>query len=226
MNTRGLGHGITHLAGAAIGDEPHGIDALARRTRGDDDLATAQRIVDAAFLRRGEQCVDDRGRLDHATGPGFAAGLCAFSRTEDLDATLAQRGDVRLRRGIRPHQAVHRGHDDDRHVGREAQRREQVVGEAMRKARNEVRGRRRDHDALRPARQLDVSHRRLGRGIPQIGAHRAAGERLKSKRRDELARAGRHDDLHVGAALLEAARELGALVCGDPTRDPEQDAHG
>ena len=40
---RGLGHGETHLAGAAVGDEAHRIDALARRARGDQHLEPRQR---------------------------------------------------------------------------------------------------------------------------------------------------------------------------------------
>ena len=75
-----------------------------------------------------------------------------------------------------------------------------------------------------PARQFDVAHRRFGRRIPEVGAHRTARQRLERQRRDELLRAGRHDDLHVDVALLESAREFGAFIGGDAARDAEQDA--
>ena len=39
---------VAHLAGAAIADEPHGIDRLARRSGGDDDLQAVQRTRGAA----------------------------------------------------------------------------------------------------------------------------------------------------------------------------------
>jgi len=40
-----------------------------------------------------------------------------------------------------------------------------------------------------------------------------------------LLRAGRHDDLHFGAAILESTRQFGALVGGNSARDTEHDAH-
>ncbi len=175
--------------------------------------------------RRRKHGLDDFLRFDHAAGASLAAGLAAVGGTENRQPALAQRGDVRLRRGIGPHQSIHRGHDDDRHVGREAQRRQQVVRQAVRDPRNEIRGGRRDDDALRPACEFDVPHGRFGRGVPQVRAHGSARKRLERERSDELLRAGRHHDLHVGAAILESTRQFGALVGGNAARDAEHDAH-
>ena len=57
MLARRLGDGITHLAGAAIGDETHGIDALARGTGRHDDLAPALGRC-AAQIRQHLQAAD------------------------------------------------------------------------------------------------------------------------------------------------------------------------
>ena len=110
-------------------------------------------------------------------------------------------------------------------IGGEAQRREQVVGEAVREPADEVGRRGRDQDPVGPARELDVSHRRLGGLVPEVGAYRPARERLEGERRDELPRACAHHDLHFGAPLTQATDDFGALVRSDAARHAEQDAH-
>ena len=104
----------------------------------------------------------------------FVTLVTRIGGTEDRQPTLAQHGDVRLRCGIGPHQPIHCGHDDDRHVGCEAQRRQEVVRQAMRDARNEIRSGWRDDDALRPACEFDVPHGRFSGGVPQVRAHGSA----------------------------------------------------
>ncbi len=162
--------------------------------------------------------------LQHPAGAGLAAGLVAFAGTEDRDTARTQQIDVGARGGVRPHQAIHGRRDRHRRIGREAERAEQVVGEAVREAADEVGGRRGDQDAIGPAREFDVAHRGLGGLVPEIGAHGPARQRLEGERGDEPAGAGRHHDLHLDPSLAQAADDLGALVCGDPARDAEQDA--
>jgi len=70
--------------------------------------------------------------------------------------------------------------------------------------------------------KFDVAHRRLGGGVPKFAAHRAAGECLESRWGYELARAGRHDDLHFGAPLSQAAHEVRTFIGCDAAGDPEQ----
>jgi hypothetical protein len=96
----------------------------------------------------------------------------------------------------------------------------------VRQPRQEVRARRGHHDAVGPAREFDVPHRRLGRGIPQVAAHRPARERLERGRADEVLRALRHYDLDLGALLAQASDEFGALVGSDAAGDAEQDFEG
>ena len=109
---------------------------------------------------------------------------------------------------------------------RKTKRREQIVREAVRETRDELGSRRRDDDLVGPARELDVTHRRFGRLVPEVGAHRASGDGLERQRSHELLRAARHDDLHFGAVLHEPAHEVRALVGGDAAGDAEQDLAG
>ena len=144
---------------------------------------------------------------------------------EDRDASRANELDVCLRRRIGPHEPVHRRRDAEGGIGGETERREQVVGEAVREATDEVGRRGRDEDSIGPARELDVAHRRFGGLVPEVGAYRPARERLEGERRDELLRARAHHDLHFGAPLTQATHDFGALVRSDAARHAEQDAH-
>ena len=132
---------------------------------------------------------EDRLRLAHAAGP-LARPFGERSRlgTDELPATFPQRLDVRLRRGVRPHGVVHRGCAEHRPGAGEQQRREEVVGETHRGAREEVgRGRREDHEVRRLG-EGDVGEGALG--LPQRREHRSAGERLEHHGTHELGRGG------------------------------------
>ena len=93
----------------------------------------------------------------------------------------------------------------------------------MRQSRHEFCCRRRNENFIRPARELNVSHRRFGSVVPQIRAYRLARNSLKSQRRDELLRTARHYDLYFGAALDQAPDQIRTLVRGDPTGHTEND---
>ena len=96
----------------------------------------------------------------------------------------------------------------------------------MRQLRDELCSCRRNDDLIRPARELDVSHRCLGGFIPQVGAHGLARHRLERERSDELLRTARHHDLHIRATLDEASYEIRALVSRDAAGDAEEDFAG
>ena len=147
-------------------------------------------------------------RLEHASRSNLTAGLVTFARPIDGDAACAQRRDVRLRRCIRPHQLVHRRRDRDRRIRREAQSAEQIVGETLREPRNEVGAGRGNQHQLGPARELDVAHGRFGHVVPEIGPHRATGDRLKGERRHEFLCRRSHDDLDLRAAFSQTTHEI------------------
>ena len=104
--------------------------------------------------------------FEHAAVADFAAGLVAACGAQDLDSIGAKLRDIALRRRVAPHLPVHRRRDQQRTIAREAQRRQQVVGMAVRELGDEIGRRRRDDDRIGVARELDVTHRVGGARSP------------------------------------------------------------
>ncbi len=163
-------------------------------------------------------------RLEHAALADLPARLIALGGPEDLHAALRERADVGARGGIGPHDVVHGRRHRDRRLGRETQRREQIVRLPGGEAGEKIRARGRDEHGVRPARELDVAHGSLCGRIPQVAAHRAPRDRLEGGRCYELARARGHHDLHFRAALAQAPHEVRALVGGDAARHAKKNA--
>ena len=80
----------------------------------------------------------------------------------------AEQLDVGPRRGVRPHDAIHGRRNCNGRSGREAERRQQVGGMAVRERAMKSAARRRDEDELGPARELDVAHGRFGALVPEV----------------------------------------------------------
>jgi hypothetical protein len=80
--------------------------------------------------------------------------------------------------------------------------------------------------AVGPARQFQVAHRGLGRGVPQRGADRLARHRLEAGGADEALGVGGHRHPHLGAGLAQSAHQFDRLVGGDSPADAQQDALG
>ena len=123
-------------------------------------------------------------------GARFTAGLAAAGgRTEQIDTALAQRRDIGLRRGVRPHLLVHRRRECQRRGAGKAMN---VVSRSSAKpwARRAIRS------ALAGANRIRCAQRavRCGPWPPrpprptQPAAHRLPGKRLKRERRDETVR--------------------------------------
>ena len=74
---------------------------------------------------------DDGGDLGEAAGAGHSAGEVAAAGLDDLDAAVAEDGEVGLGGGVVPHVDVHRGGDDDGGGGGEVEGGEEVVGDAL-----------------------------------------------------------------------------------------------
>jgi len=178
---------------------------------------------DLGHTRRHDRVVDLQ-RFQHPSVADLAAGLVARRGAEDADAVGTELRDVAPRRRVRPHLHVHRGRDEERALAREAERREQVVGVAVRELREEVGRRGRDDDRVGAARDRDVVHRVGRAGGPQVGRDRPAGQRLERRRRHEARRRLGHHDVDGDARLHEQACELGGLVGGDAAGDAENDA--
>ena len=221
--TRRRGHGKSHLAAAAIADEAHGIDALARRAGRQQHAHTDQRLRHGGLAQR-DGTLGQIQRLEHAALADLAAGLVTFTGSEDRDAARAQRGDVRLGGGVRPHLAVHGWRHGDWRGGCETDGGEQIARLTGGEPCDQIGRGRRNHDEIGPAREFDVAHRRLGARVPQFIADIAAGHGLEGHRRDELRGAGGHHHLHLRAALTQPAHEVRRLVRSNSRADADDDA--
>ena len=160
--------------------------------------------------------------LEHPAGSHFAAGLIALGWAESLDAPAVERRYVCASCRVTPHHTIHRRRQRNRRFRGQTECSQQIVCLAAGQTRDEPGAGRRDQYEVGPSSELDVSHGRLGRRIPQIGGHRATGHGLEGKRRDELSSSRRHYDLNVGAALAQPPYQIGALVGGNAARDTEK----
>ena len=162
-------------------------------------------------VRRREQLRDapeDVLRLGHAPGARLALGQLALLGTDQLDSSVGERPDVRLRRGVRPHAVVHRRRDEHGPAVRERRLGEHVVRDPLRELRERVRCTRRDDEQIRVR---EVWIQILARGPPR--------ERIERLRRDELLRAAGDDRHDVVPRLDEQPRQLAGLVGGDASGD-------
>ena len=162
---------VAHLPARAVGDHAHRIDALARRPRRHHHAAAAQPARGAADDARGVR--QDRLRLAHAAGPlrwplGERAGLGA----DQPDAAGAQALEVGPRLRVRVHLVVH-GRREEHGCGRgEEQRREEIVGQSLGHAGDEVRGgRRHEHEIGLP---VPAGRARAPRRAPTASRGRGA----------------------------------------------------
>ena len=133
--------------------------------------------------------------------------------------------DVGLRRGVGPHQMIHGRRHGDRRGGRQTQRTR--AGHPPGRAPG-ARG-----NPRWPARSARASAQRASSMWPIAASAAASHSSLRTLRpetawkvvaRHELARRGRHDDLHLGAALAQPAHEVRTLVGGDAAGHAEQNA--
>src|SRR5690606_28969372 len=117
--------------------------------------------------------------FQHASVADFSAGLPAAARPKDVDAVQAQLPYVALGGGVLPHFAVHgRGDQQGAAAARQAQGGQQVVGQAVGKLGQKIGAGRRDEHGTRAARQVDVRHAVRNTGVPGVGVHGAARQRL------------------------------------------------
>ena len=147
------------------------IDGLVGRARRDDDMPPGERArgrlgAESFAAMRAQRFLDrlhDRRRLSHSPGAELAAGHRPGFRADEQDAVGA--ADVR-RFGASPDAAtsgLHRRRREHTFVGREQQRRREVVGEPLAIRARRLCGRGSDHDEVRRARQLDMADLALRR---------------------------------------------------------------
>ena len=153
----------------------------------------------------------------------FARELASIG-TKDNDAIGGQLCDVSLGGFVPPHLAVHRGCDEQWTITRETERRQQIVGDAMRELGNEIRRRGRDQNGISAARKRDVAHRIVRAGVPEVRKHRTARKRLERRSSDKLRARCSQDDVDRDVVLDEQSDQLGSFIGGDAARDAEHNA--
>ena len=124
---------------------------------------------------------------------------------------------IRLGGRMLPHVDVHRGREHHRAGEGQIERGEEIVRQAVRELRHQVRGGRRDHQQFVLLRHGDMLDGALDG--EQIGEDLAAGERREGERTDELLRRGGHHDLHLVALLHQQARQFRGLIGRDAAAD-------
>ncbi len=161
--------------------------------------------------------------LQHAARTGLAAGLIALCRPKAVDPALPERHHIGPGRGILPHNVIHGRGDGHRGLRGQADSRQQVIRATVRQPGNKISRGGSDQQDIRPAGQLDMPHRSLGRGIEHIGVYRLTGEGLQGKRCNKCRGTRRHDHTDRGALFTQAPDQLGTLVGGYTASHAQQD---
>ena len=214
-------NGVALLAGRIIADVAHRIDRFARRAGGDQGGLARQRLH-----RRRQYRLDTRqdvGRFRHAPGADFAARKVAGRRPDELNTVRRQLRDVALSHRFRPHLDVHGGCSQHGLVGGQQDGGREVVRHAGRHARQNVGGRRRDHDQVALTGQADVSHLAFIGQRQQLLVHLLARQRSNREGGYELRPRLGQDATDARTPLFHAPDQLQRLVGGDAARDDEQD---
>jgi hypothetical protein len=86
-------------------------------------------------------------------------------------------------------------------------------------------GRGRSHqDLIRPPRQFNVAHARLGCLIEQLRVDRIPGYGLESQGGYECQCTAAHNDANLGAGIPQAPDQVSRLVSGDSPGHAEKDS--
>ena len=125
---------------------------------------------------------------------------------------------------VAPHGLVHGRGDGDGGVGGQYQGGQQVIGDALGQACDQVGGGRRDQHQVGPFGQLDMAHGGFSCRVEQVQVNRVAGQRLHGQWGNELTATAGHDHAHFGALVQEPANQFCALVGGNAAANAENDA--
>ena len=179
----------THPTGRSIADEAHRIDGLARAAGADDDVATRQvrvaRAVDEGWAParvggpdRGaadgrDHRIHDRRQVGQPPDPRLPRGqLTGRGLHDPVPEPVPQSRDIRPRRRMGPHVAVHRRRDDDRRGGGQDRGRHHVPGQSVGHRPQEVRGRGRHHDRVGAIGDDDVPDPAVRQQLEDVGLDR------------------------------------------------------
>ena len=160
-------------------------------------------------------------RFHHAPFADQAGGHAPSGRADKVKAAFAQNRHIGLRRRVRPHAAVHGGHDDDRAARGERRDGEQIIGLPVSEFGDRVRRRRSDDQQIGFLAQLHVRHMLIVPPQIVVGQRRSPGHRGKRHRPHELRRGLGQDHIDQRAGLRQLAGEIGHLVRGNSAAHAE-----
>ena len=203
---------VPHLSARSIADESHRINGFARGPGRDDDRLAAQRACRRQQLLR---CAHDIGGLREPPLADPAACEISRARLDEERAARRQHLEVPLHGRVLEHVRVHRRRNEHRCLGREVQRRQEIVGDAVGELADDVRRRRRDDQQIDARRERDVLDVGVRAGLELALQHPMPGDRLESELADEPAGRARHDGDDVVSLLLQAAHDFDRLVGAD-----------
>ena len=213
-----------------VSEEPDRVDRLVCRARSDDDMPPAERTrlsrgrsgdsPSASRCQRLFDRLDDRRRLGHA-GPDRILRRPSAPIRDRRTGRRRPSSRSRLRRvaGCSHILTFIAGAASTRLsvASSSVVARSSARPPAMRA--RMIRARRRDHDEVGGARQLDMADRGFVRQAEQFVADGLPAEGRRRKRGNELLRRRGHDDAHRRAAVPEPPDQLQRLVGRDSSAD-------
>ena len=185
-------------------------------------MASSQRPV--ALRKAGKRSFDNEVRLAEPACTFLAAGHVAGGRPDKGDAACPKPCEILLCRRMAPHRRVHCRCHQHRCRGRKEDRRRKVVRKPVRRARHQVRCRRRHQHEIGFAGEADMSHLGLVGQREQVRIGFFAGQGGQAERGDELPRPGGHHAGNGNIVVLQPPRHFQRLVGGDPAADDQQHA--
>ena len=225
---RGLGKRVTHATAGAVRDVAHWIDFLASRAGRNQNSFAGQVLRSAQSLH---DCGHNAFVGGEASRANHAACEVAAVGFDDLHAALAQNFKIGLGGRMIPHVDVHRRSDDDGCGGREVERGQEITGNPLRKLRQYVGGRRRDHECIDRLcnRNMFDSGIDVGLGVSSLehaGDNFFPGKCGEGERTHEFLRGLGHDDLYADFAILQQADDFRRFVGCDPAAYAKSYLHG
>src|SRR5579863_200862 len=225
---RGLSQGITHAPAGTVAEIANRIDLFTCRAGGDQNRLAVQVLGHAKRLQHHG---NDSFVFGQPPGACHPARQIARARFDDLHTALAKDFQIRQRGRVIPHVDVHGGGNHYGRGGREIERSQEVVRNALREVRHYIsRGGRYEQrvDGLRHRDVLDggVDVRLvLFIGGEHPGDHFFTRERRKGERTNKfLSRVGHHY-LHPNSAVLQQADNFRRLVGRDSAGHAQSNFH-
>ncbi len=215
-----LGQRVAHFSAGTVGEVAHGVERLLGGPGGDERhfafqvVARHGRALDGGGDGFG---IGEPSRADHP------ASQVAALRLHNHVSALAQRRNIGLRGGVRPHVGVHGGRNHHRSGECQVEGGDEVVGQAVGHLGDQIRGGRRDHQQIVFLGDRDVFDGALDG--EQVGEGLLAGQRGEGQRLHELPRCGGHGGPHLVAALHQQPRQFRGLVGRDAAAYAQNDLH-